>query len=170
MCIIIVKPEGVQMPPLGIIERCALKNPDGFGVAVPGQVFRTLSFRRLEKFLSGISDDVPAVLHFRYATTGSVKVANCHPFRDDSLGVSFAHNGVLPIWTENDMTDSETLFRRTLAPAIAAYGFWSDGFEDAVLSNIGVSRFAFLSDDGQTRTFGQFFSHAGCLYSNRGFM
>lgn len=112
----------------------------------------------------------PLVIHFRYATHGSVRRANCHPFRDGAAGVSFAHNGVLPVIPRGDKTDSETAFRRLLSPVIRLHGLGSPDLAAAVDEIIGGSRFAFLSDDARILTFGQFCGSGGCLYSNPNFL
>lgn len=168
---IIVKPQGAALPPAAILDRCARRNPDGFGFAAPGRVYRTLDYSR---FLRGVRAAAmpgdPLVLHFRYATHGSVRRANCHPFRDGAAGVSFAHNGILPVVPYGDRTDSETAFRRLLSPVIRLHGLGSPELAAAVGEIIGGSRFAFLSDDGQILTFGRFYGFGGCLYSNANFL
>lgn len=170
MCIIIVKPAKANMPSLEIIRRCAFKNPHGFGFAIPGQKpFKTCDYRAFEKELLKVDENQPVIMHFRYATHGSIKKSNCHPFRDDYNGITFAHNGVLGIYPINDLTDSETAFRYLLSPAIDRYGLRSKKFKDAVSSIIGVSRFVFMSDKGDIIKFGTWHELGGCYYSNIGF-
>lgn len=170
MCIIIAKPRGAEMPPLEILSYCSLRNPDGFGFAVPGRVFKTMRFDDFYAALvTTVTPDMPAVLHFRYATHGRPCKSNCHPFRDDKTGVSFAHNGILPIVPDKGKTDSETAFRSLLLPKIRAYGIDSNETNDEICDIIGGSRFAFLSDDGEIRLFGHFIEHRGCWYSNGNF-
>jgi hypothetical protein len=171
MCIIIVKPQGAALPPVSILDRCARRNPDGFGYAAPGGVYKTLDYTRfLRRLDAAARSGGPLVIHFRYATHGSVRRANCHPFRDGAAGVSFAHNGVLPVIPRGDKTDSETAFRRLLSPVIRLHGLGSPDLAAAVDEIIGGSRFAFLSDDAQILTFGQFCGFGGCLYSNPNFL
>lgn len=170
MCIIIVKPAGAALPPLETLAYCSLRNPDGFGYAAPGRVEK---FMRFEDFYAALvlntSADEPVVLHFRYATHGSVCLKNCHPFRDDALGLSFAHNGILDIEPMRGRTDSETAFRKVIALSVKRYGFDSQEMNDAICDIIGPSRFALLRDDGQIRLFGHFIEHGGCWYSNSNF-
>lgn len=170
MCIIIAKPAGAQMPPKAILRRCAMLNPDGFGFATKDRIFKTLDADEFFKELKGISKDETAILHFRYATHGSIKLSNCHPFRDEKTGISFAHNGILNIVPYEDMTDSETAFRGRLVPVIREHGFDSEAFNKATYSIIGASRFAFIDKDGDYRLFGTFTHYKGCWYSNRNFM
>lgn len=170
MCIIICKPEGVKMPPMAIIARCAALNPHGFGFATKDRIYKTLSFEDFKREIKTIRKDETAILHFRYATHGSIKASNCHPFRDDKTGVSFAHNGVLNITPIGDMTDSETAFRTRIVPTIEEYGFDSDEFIKANHDIIGGSRFAYIDKDGDYRLYGAFTHYKGCWYSNRNFM
>lgn len=170
MCIIICKPEGVKMPPMAIIARCAALNPHGFGFATKDRIYKTLSFEDFKREIKTIRKDETAILHFRYATHGSIKASNCHPFRDDKTGVSFAHNGVLNITPIGDMTDSETAFRTRIVPTIKDCGFDSDEFIKANHDIIGGSRFAYIDKDGDYRLYGAFTHYKGCWYSNRNFM
>lgn len=170
MCIIITKPAGVRVPPMAIIARCAALNPHGFGFATKDRIYKTLSFEDFKREIKTIRKDETAILHFRYATHGSIKTSNCHPFRDDKTGVSFAHNGVLSITPIGDMTDSETAFRTRIVPTIKEHGFDSDEFIKANHDIIGGSRFAYIDKDGDYRLYGAFTHYKGCWYSNRNFM
>lgn len=170
MCIIIVRPAGVKMPPMAIIARCAALNPHGFGFATKDRIYKTLSFEDFKREIKTIRKDETAILHFRYATHGSIKTSNCHPFRDDKTGVSFAHNGILNITPIGDMTDSETAFRTRIVPTIKEHGFDSDEFIKTNHDIIGGSRFAYIDKDGDYRLYGAFTHYKGCWYSNRNFM
>ena len=170
MCIIIVRPAGAKMPPKAIIERCARLNPHGFGFATKDRIYKTLNFSEFCREIKTISKEETAILHFRYATHGSIKLENCHPFKDEISGVSFAHNGILNIVPYEDMTDSETAFRGILVPVIRRHGFGSDRFINSAFDIVGGSRFAFINSDGEYRLFGQFTQHGGCWYSNRNFL
>ena len=158
------------MPPMAIIARCAALNPHGFGFATKDRIYKTLSFEDFKREIKTIRKDETAILHFRYATHGSIKASNCHPFRDDKTGVSFAHNGILDITPIGDMTDSETAFRTRIVPTIEEYGFDSDEFIKANHDIIGGSRFAYIDKDGDYRLYGAFTHYKGCWYSNRNFM
>ena len=158
------------MPPRAIIERCARLNPHGFGFATKDRVYKTLNFEEFKNAIRTIRHDEAAILHFRYATHGSIKTANCHPFRDDITGVSFAHNGILNIEPIDDMTDSETAFRTRIVPIIRTNGFQSSEFIFEKYKIIGGSRFAYIDSKGDYRLYGSFVHHKGCWYSNRNFM
>lgn len=158
------------MPPKAILKRCAMLNPHGFGFATTDRLFKTLDAEEFFKELKTISKEETAILHFRYATHGSIKLENCHPFRDEETGLIFAHNGVLNITPLNDMTDSETAFRGLFVPVYKEYGFDSQEFVIETHSIIGGSRFAFLDEYGDYKLYGHFIQYKDCWYSNRNFM
>lgn len=170
MCIICVKPAGVQMPPKAILDRCARLNPHGFGFATKDRIYKTLDYDAFKRELAKIDRYETVILHFRYATHGSIKLENCHPFRDDKTGVSFAHNGILDIQPIDDMTDSETAFRTRIVPIIREHGFQSSEFIFENYKIIGGSRFAYINQKGEYRLYGTFVQHKGCWYSNRNFL
>ncbi|MCM1440267.1 MAG: class II glutamine amidotransferase [Roseburia sp.] len=168
MCVIIVKPAGVKMPTNEIITAAYHTNPHGCGIVSPTQFYKGTSYRQFKKTLNRVSIDEPCIIHFRLATHGSIKKANCHPFvRGD---VFFAHNGILSIKPIGDMTDSETAFQEIIYPAIEKYGYASKGMDVAVAKVIGYSKFAFLKGD-DVQLYGDFIRHSdGCLYSNLRFL
>lgn len=167
MCVIIVKPEGVKMPDNDIIAAAYEANPDGCGFVSPTASYKGLSFRAFKNTLSRVGTNEPCIIHFRLATHGSVKKANCHPFNRGD--VWFAHNGILDIRPKGDMTDSETAFDRIIYPAIVRHGYGSRGMDMAVAAVIGYSRFAFMQGD-DVRIYGDFAEMDGCYYSNLRFL
>lgn len=169
MCVICVKPKGAQMPSNEIIIAMYRANHDGCGFCTPTKSYKGLSFSTFMRELKKVSVDEPCIMHFRWATHGSVKRSNCHPFYDEETRTWFAHNGVLDIVPVGDMTDSETAFRRYLVPEIAGHGLASAELKDAVKRVIGGSRFAFLQGD-EIELFGNFQYRFGCFYSNLNFV
>ena len=169
MCIILVKPKGIKMPAKAILRRCAESNPDGFGFATKDRIYKTLSLADFMDELKTIRKEEAAILHFRYATHGSKKAENCHPFKDHESGVSFAHNGILDITPIDDMTDSETAFRTRIVPIIREYGYNSTSFDSENYNIIGWSRFAYIDKEGNYKLYGNFIKYKGCCYSNEGF-
>lgn len=173
MCVIIVKKKGVSLPSRSLLRQAAAVNHDGCGFATSsGTYFRTLNFTEFYNALTRLAkveDDV--VIHFRWATHGSVKATNCHPFRGNVNGepVYFAHNGVLPIASENDKTDSEIEFRKYILPALNMEG----GFTPAVMAFLNEeaegSRFAFVDKSG-LHLVGNFIKYHGLLLSNLNFL
>lgn len=151
------------MPSEAILDACATANPHGFGLASESDFYKTLSYDRFKARLAQVRDDEACMIHFRLATHGSIRRANCHPFKIDSL--YFAHNGVLPITPDLDKTDSETAFRRYLAKPALVYGLHSEQLSKAVEGLIGASKFAFMQG-ADIVTFGKFVCLDGMLYSN----
>lgn len=167
MCVIIVKREGIEMPSDEILRAAYRANKDGMGVVSSRGRFRTLNFKRFMDEIKRIGSDDSCVIHFRLATHGSVRVANCHPFKQGDT--YFFHNGVLPIRPYKDRTDSETAFRGTIYPAIKDHGLDSEEAISVIESIRGSSRFAFY-ENGKITIFGDFLEIDGILYSNLRFM
>lgn len=163
MCVIIIKPVGAKMPTKKELKKAFIRNPHGCGFCVPGRGYKTLNFEDFYQHLKEVKKEEPCIIHFRYATHGSVCEGNCHPFYGD--GVWFAHNGVLRIAVKSDKTDSETAFRGILLPTINEYGIDSPELVDDIYRIIGCSKFAFLKD-GKIYTFGRFILRNGLYYSN----
>lgn len=171
MCVLIVKPAGVPMPPKGILMRCAARNPHGFGFATKDVLFKSLDFEEFYRELSKVNIGDACIIHFRYATHGSIKQENCHPFYNYSARIAFAHNGMIhEIEPYMDMTDSETAFQFYFVPKIKRYGLYSKGLSRAVNKVLGSNKFAFIDSNGNLRTFGRYIEHKGCFYSNMYFM
>lgn len=163
MCLLIVKPKGVKMPKKSILAKAYACNPDGCGFASTHDYFKSLDFNEFYRRLSLVGDDEACIIHFRFATHGTVIKSNCHPFKHKD--VYFAHNGILPIIPYKGKTDSETAFRRLFVPEIENYGLHSPELREAVDSIIGGSKFAFLRDTEVVK-FGNFYEIDGAYYSN----
>lgn len=163
MCVIIYKPSGVEMPSSQILWDCYRVNHHGMGFATPKTVFRTLSYQQFFNAIKAVKTSEPCIIHFRWATHGSVKRTNCHPFSKG--GVKFAHNGVLPIESKNDMTDSEIAFRNIIYPAIQHNGFKSEEADRVISQTAGSSRFAIMVGR-DVELFGHWDEIDGCFYSN----
>jgi predicted glutamine amidotransferase len=167
MCVIIVKKQNSNLPARSILERAARYNPHGFGFCTKNRLYKTLNFDCFMAELETVSKSENCIIHFRLATTGSVKPANAHPFEQN--GVYFAHNGVLHIETQNDKTDSETFFQQALYPAVCRYGIHSREVANIMHPVSLYSRFALMQ--GETlKTFGSFTKYEGCYYSNLRFI
>lgn len=156
------------MPSKEILCAAYQANPHGCGFASVTKKYKGLSFATFMARLKNVPDSEPCIIHFRFATHGSIKPDNCHPF--EQKGVFFAHNGILNLKPDDDMTDSETAFRKYIYPAIEHYGI-DDEFTDAVIDSlIGWSKFAILCD-GKIHTYGEFVTLGdGCSYSNTRFL
>lgn len=169
MCIIIFKPAGRALPSKFTRYRCEFSNLDGFGMATPTSIYKTMNRNEFERELTAKNRKAePCMIHCRIATHGSLKQSNCHPFYDDVSGVAFAHNGILNITPIGDMTDSETAFRTRFVPILREHGIDSEELKKAVDAIIGVSRFAFMDKTGHFKLFGHWYKSKedGCYYSH----
>lgn len=166
MCVAIIKPAKQQKPSYETLLACAKANRDGAGFCTStGKSYHSMSFFKLMSELGKIDDGEAVIIHFRWATHGSICRRNCHPFYDKAHGLFFAHNGVLPIEATNDRTDSETFFKDMFLPMLDKYGWDSKTLWDWVNVERGQSRFAFMRGDEVTRL-GHWDNVDGCWYSN----
>ena len=165
MCIIIVKPQGVKLPSDNLLRRAAACNRDGFGfMTEDGVVYHSMN---IDLFLAVLhrceSKDKAVAIHFRMATHGSVSLKNCHPFNYRNE-IIMMHNGVLPIESKNDMTDSE-IYLHKVGEKVLRGGLTSPAAAKAF--NVSGSRFAVC--DVRTRRiamYGDFTPIKGVYFSN----
>ena len=190
MCLIIIKPKGVDLPSDIEILNAHICHSDGFGLA-----YNDGSDATIKKGAMGLADifkilrsvDYPEqrdiIMHFRTGTTGSNTPSNCHPFplsHDvDALNatelktrVAVAHNGVLTEYSEYS--------RREILPDIPKdftdtaafiYDVLSQLGEKTVLSKpfrklicTGYQNLAFLTPTAYTWA-GRFWSYEERLYT-----
>ena len=163
MCVIIIKPADAAMPDRAELFDAFCCNPDGCGFVSETMFYKGLSFESFIKKLNQVPKNERCIIHFRLATHGTVKRSNCHPFVKGDIG--FAHNGILNIRSDGDLTDSETAFNNILYTIASAYGIDSPELAKAVSSIIGYSKFAFIQH-GRIKTFGNFIKYKGRYYSN----
>lgn len=171
MCVIIYKPAGRKLPSIDILDKAYRRNPHGCGLVSPSVFYKGLSYASFKKYLNECSKEEPLLIHFRYATHGSVKKSNCHPFYDKETETYFMHNGIIGYITPlKDKTDSECAFRQILQPYIERYGLDSLKFNDIANRIIGGnSKFAFIHR-ANVKLFGEFFNFQNCYFSNLRFL
>lgn len=162
MCVICFKPQGVKMPNMAILKRMYKKNPDGMGFCTPSKVYKTMNFNSFVDHLNDVGDDA-CIMHFRWATHGSVKKSNCHPFTKG--GIKFAHNGVLPIESVDDKTDSQICFENVIYPSIKEFGWRSKEANDIITEAAGFSRFAIMNGK-DVMLVGKWYQLNGLYFSN----
>lgn len=168
MCVIIYKPAGVKLPNWDILDKAQARNNDGCGFCSPNINYKGLSYASFKKKIKLVGENDPVLIHFRFATNGSVKRSNCHPFFDKGTETYFMHNGILSVRSYNDMTDSECAFDSYLKPVLAS-GIDSYQLEFVVQRIIGGSKFAFMQGD-KVKLFGDYVSYDDCYYSNLRFL
>ena len=179
MCIVVVKPMGVSFPKRNWIENCVKNNPSGFSMAwnvknkkgTMGLLnYQTLDKDEFLKFFDNLTTyldpkTTAMIFHCRIKTEGSVCIKNCHCWKSEDF--AFAHNGSLGIKVHDDMTDSECFFRDIFTP-IYKYGGW-DAATKVINELIDKSKFAFLDKEGVVKTFGDFSTEEGCMFSNKSY-
>lgn len=190
MCIICIKPAGVDMPDKATRARLWRRNPDGAGLMYPykGSVaiekgFMTLN--ALEKRIAYLSErmdltSTTVIMHFRITTHGGTCPQNTHPFPCTSnvrnlrathtrTNLGIAHNGIIPISTRPNISDTMEYIADVLAPL--PKGFNRNKRELKRIENeINGSRMVFLDPTGRFTKVGHWYTgEDGCLYSNAGF-
>lgn len=96
MCLIIASHNG-ELPPNSLVENAYLDNKDGWGLVYGKSlcVRKGMDLPGAKKAIA-LAKGQPYIMHFRWATHGSVNAANTHPFRV-SRKAYMAHNGVLGV-------------------------------------------------------------------------
>jgi hypothetical protein len=109
MCLIAAVPAGKTLS-MDVCTNAAQSNPDGWGMAWirHGTVHVHKELHSLKRFMKRIRracrSGSPVLVHFRFATHGSVGFANTHPFAVDAQTV-VAHNGILHGFGQNKQAD-----------------------------------------------------------------
>lgn len=168
MCVIIYKPAGAELPTKELLIKAHRRNPHGCGFCTPTQSYKGLSLRSFLSKIKTVDANEPLLIHFRFATHGSVKRSNCHPFHDTETNTFFMHNGILNVRSYNDMTDSECAFESYIKPLLH-HGIDSYQIEIAVHRIISYSKFAFMQGS-KVRLFGDYIYYEDCYYSNLRFL
>lgn len=163
MCMIIYHPAGVPVPKLHIAQ-AMIHNPHGFGIHKINEnvVYKTTDMVAFERYCSLLRPEDEFLIHCRLATTGSVKTKNCHPFYDKKTQTVFAHNGVISIPTDKDMTDSETFYKKIILPDLE---YLEAGEPPQDAWRLNGSRLAlYIPGIGQT-LYGNWYRRKGIYYS-----
>ena len=80
MCVIVIKPAGHDLPSKSELRKAYEHNSDGCGFVSETATYKSLDFEDFYGHLRKVSRDENCIIHFRWATHGSVCVRNCHPF------------------------------------------------------------------------------------------
>lgn len=170
MCLLIVKPANVSIP-VEYLDNAVIQHPHGLGCAYAesGKVQITKNpdgdVNELIYLLEEIKH-LPALVHFRYATHGSVALANTHPF-ELPKGYAAAHNGIFHnVTPEGDESDTRAFLRKYIAPRIESGTIASDS--KVIEALVSGSKLALLSPAGEHTIYGE--KHGvwrdGVWYSN----
>jgi len=190
MCIIAIKPAGIDMPATSTIENMWYNNDDGAGFmyAAGGSVhiekgFMTLkdfkaALKRLEKTIDVVN--TPVVVHFRITTHGGTSPGNTHPFPVSEklpllrmtkckTPLAVAHNGIIDIKpSQEDISDTMEYIMTQLAPLYQLRkDFYKQPAGKKLVYNAIKSKMVFLDGTGGIETVGDFITgENGILYSN----
>lgn len=186
MCIICVKPAGVDLPTEECLQNMWVNNPDGAGFMYceNNQVIIRKGFMTYRDFITAlyrhVDIDTPAVIHYRWATHGLVDGLRCHPFavhgknktyQVTDLGV--AHNGILHRFADKNSDKSDTqLFAEKYLSKLTLEDLRDPAEKCKLYAIIGnTNKLAFLDKDRQLTLFGHFIhDEDGCMYSNTSYL
>jgi glutamine amidotransferase len=176
MCLAIFSPKG------NTVSRKHLENGfdgnsdgAGFCFAQSGKIEIRKGFFDFESFYAAFEPvaHLPCLVHFRYATHGSINPDNCHPF--PILGDKFGmiHNGIIQIEPLPGRSDSHAFAERILAPVLnAGVSPDSPALKFLVEKTIGSgNKICLLSGTGKATIYNESCGewHRGAWFSNSGF-
>lgn len=139
-----------------VLERCYQRNPHGAGFAFSkeGKLFLQKGYFDFDHFwhdFNNIQKEVPALVHFRFASAGEINKQNCHPFFIDSSH-AMIHNGTLWDFVNPKSALSDTMIynKFILKPLFKSdKDFWQKKHGEYLLaSTMGYSKMAILSKTG----------------------
>ncbi|MCE5220110.1 MAG: class II glutamine amidotransferase [Clostridium sp.] len=169
---------------------CFDSNPDGVGLMYQdnnsNKVIIQKGFMSFDDLITAVKNlnskiDITAnniVLHFRYATQGSITEANTHPFpitanikelkqTTITTNTAMVHNGIIPFCSDynsmNKLSDTQIFIRDYLSkmdnrtifnPAVLA-----------LIEELTNSKFIFM-DNSRVKMLGRFIEDKGIYYSN----
>jgi len=166
MCLIVVKPEGKEIP-ANVVESAQAYNSDGFGIMYGGTAkrWKHRTAAQIKEILAPLKDKEIAV-HFRMATDGKVCVANSHPFKLKNKGY-LMHNGILSKYRTSGSapkSDTRQFIDQFCNPAIAQHGSIP---RKALEAEIYGNAIAMMLPDGVIKTYGDsWLTRYGCQFSN----
>lgn len=191
MCIIVVKPKGVEFPTWKTMQNCFNNNPDGAGImwnGADGKVHISKGFMDYSKFRKALklikrqlTDDSTVVMHFRIKTHGEVSKECCHPFPvegkldllrelENECEFGVAHNGILSgMDTSAKKSDTMDYVMSVLYPLYKLGGknWLHDKYARSIIENtLQGCRLAVLDGSGDMVTMGNFVEENGVLFSN----
>lgn len=143
MCLLIAKPANVELPEdfEEVVGRASKSNPHGCGFSTAGIIIKKYNITDSDfyKLLrENVTKEDPAIIHWRFSTSGTKDDDNCHPFRLNDGGV-FAHNGVIaykypPMGSKSDTAMLAATTRSTNTLIYRCMDLVSPGNKFAVLT------------------------------------
>ena len=189
MCVICIKPIGVEMPSTEDFTNCFESNPHGAGYmyAFDDKVHIRKGFFKLIELTRSLMDTkketgmeldkLSMVFHFRLATSGKINKVNCHPFPNSHKqkwlkrtnifwDVGVTHNGMAPYrCAQDELSDTQMFILKTL---------WKYSFQEMIdqrptIFPPGFNKFAIMNKNGDILEIGDFHDDMGRRWSNWGY-
>ena len=188
MCVICVKPKGIEFPTIENLEQMWNKNPDGAGFmfARNNEVVIRKGFMDLYSFIVAMNDekltkDDVVVMHFRISTQAGINEAMTHPFPlsadlndmkelDCLCEVGIAHNGIIRLTSnpmEKNYSDTALFVSNYLTRIIRKDSDIHDEYIKDIIYQLAQSKLAILNRKGELSLIGHFEQKEnGLWYSN----
>jgi len=186
MCIIIVKPSGVDLPKDEWIINSDAHNSDGIGIAYQKKSESRVKIKKdfstaqelIDWLKENISKEDNLILHFRWATSGKTDAGNRHPFpltlnksllRKTELKClrAVAHNGVLNDFSgDTKYSDTQKFVMERLAQKVVKENLFDETMQFFIKEYIGTDKLAFLDYEKGLLLIGNFVKEDGCYFSN----
>jgi hypothetical protein len=179
MCITLIKKASGAPISKDILYRCFDRNPHGAGLAFASNNKITLvkGFFRPEDlwdYYKKMPQDVVTLMHFRFASTGTIDPKNCHPWRIDKEHV-MVHNGtVWDFWSEkSEISDTGRFVHMLLQPLFKKDKFfWRRKVGQYLLNKVlWPGKMIILRNNGDYVIFNEQAGewHEGSWFSNDGY-
>ena len=191
MCLIVVKPHDVELPPEKYLRFGANRNSDGGGLAYLKKGTKVIKLKKdfentdelIDYMKANVAKEDDLIIHFRIATHGEKDAGNRHPFPlskdEDELRSTelecteiAAHNGVLTQYSRADdtkLSDSQRFIADVLSDNSVKKNLKSDGIQMLINDFLGGDRLVVLKNNRHLLLFGEFHEEDGISYSNTGY-
>lgn len=178
MCLAIYKPAGKSIPE-DHLRNGFDSNPHGagFAFAKDGVVSIRKGYFTFKAFLAAynecITEDLPALVHFRYATHGKRNEFNCHPWPVCGGEYACIHNGIINIQSSKKKSDTGHFVDLVLSPMLECVADpATPALKFLVEETIGSGNKIVLMDGaGKVTIYNEKVGHweKGVWYSNHGY-
>lgn len=189
MCMIIVKPKGINFPPKEHLLKSEKRNIDGIGIAYTqdNKVIIKKDFKNAKECYAWMETNLKieqaVIIHQRLGTAGLMDKGTRHPFpmtidcekmrkENQECKIAFAHNGVfLGHGTDKKYSDSMLILKKFFG-SLGNLVFNNEGVRELILEFVGSSnKIVFLKHTGKIAIFGSnWIEHRNeCLYSNKNY-
>jgi hypothetical protein len=175
MCLAIYKPKGIEISK-SCYRNAFSENQDGCGFAYSKnghvKVEKFFDFKSFWQAIKPVQGKHNMLVHFRLATHGDKTLANVHPIVIEKGRFAVIHNGIIPIQTQNNDSDTVTFARDVLAPCFKRFDWRDATLKYLVETSIGSdNKIVALNHKGEAQIFNEKSGHwhKGAWYSNHGY-